>query len=264
MTEQTTFQRNQDLWCSTKSWPSTVVTKSLTPIMALRSSCHTSLRAMSTLIDAGLSRHLSTVASVAAAGITVKAMPRKKKKFARPYQTPDDLLQQAEVQTLLKKSNLNPQMELDKSDRIAVLAHFSSTLNEPLPSNVLSDLRTAEDITRWFSKQLRPVGARPHARKLIVKTLKAPSTGNSDSAQERGSTEEDDSSLDEEIDLSREAIQERLMQRLPKNLVLDDKTFMKPYPDGLPVKNLRAKGVRPWRKVGEYAWPPRNQPHQDT
>lgn len=206
----------------------------------------------------------STMAAAATSRPVIKAMPRKKKKFARPYQTTEELLQQAEVQTLLKNTNLNPQMELDKSNKIAVLAHFSSTLQEPLPSNVLKELRTANDIASWFSKKLQPVGARPHARKLIKFVLKPSDSVTSNDREEGNAVEEDGISLDDEIDLSREAIQERLMQKLPKNLMLDDKTFMKPYPEGLPIKNLRSKGARPWRKVGEYRWPPPAQAHQDT
>lgn len=206
----------------------------------------------------------STMAAPATTMPIVKAMARKKKKFARPYQTAEELLQQMEVQTLLNNANLNPQMELDKSNKIAVLAHFSSTLREPLPSNVLKELRTANDIANWFSKKLQPVGARPHARKLIKSLLQPSDSVTSNDGEEGNANKEHGISLDDEINLSRESVQERLMQKLPKNLMLDDKTFMKPYPEGLPIKNLRSKGARPWRKVGEFRWPPAVQAHQNT
>lgn len=216
------------------------------------------------LINGFSSRSFCEMAMAVTTMPVVKATPRKKKKFAKPYQSTDELLQQTEVQSLLNKANLDLQTKLDKSHKIAILAHFSSTLNEPLPSNVFKELHTPKDIAAWFSKKLQPVGARPHARNLIKAVLEPVKSNTSGGSEERSMTEEPGASLDDEIDLSREAIHEKLMHRLPDNLKLDSKTFYKAYPEGLPVKNLRSKGVRPWRKVGEFAWPAQDQARQDT
>lgn len=190
---------------------------------------------------------------------SVKAVPRKKNKFVEPYQSPKDLLLQKDVQVLLNNMNATPQTQLtEMSHKLALLAHFSAKLHEPVPSNILKDLNTPTDIANWFSKQLQPLGARPHTRRLlkaVIQSDESPNQANDDQTEEN-------LSLDDQINLAREATQEKFLEKLPENLKLDSKTFYKPYPEGLLIKNLRIKGVRPWRKVGEYAVP-RNEQEQN-
>lgn len=168
--------------------------------------------------------------------VTTSAAPRKKAEFAKPYETPEQILQDGHIQTLLKESNTTTNTPLTSNERkIALLAHLSEKYEEPIPSNVFADFQTAEDIAQWYSKRLRPVGAEPHARSFIHNILGASETG---------------TSLEDRIDLDREAVQNDLLSEMPSNLKLDPSTFRQPKPQGL---SLRQKPLRQkWIKSKEH------------
>lgn len=147
------------------------------------------------------------------------AVPRKRGNHARPFRTADELLSDVDLQAILTRANATAQTPLQPESRIAVLAHLSRFSNEPVASDVFPDLHSASDMAIWFSKQLRPLGARPHARKLFHSML-------IDDSEDCNKIDQ----LDERIAIQRQSVQEQLNERLPSNLSLDDKTFRAPAP----------------------------------
>lgn len=159
--------------------------------------------------------------------VTTSAAPRKKAGFVKPYETPEQILQDGHIQTLLKESNTTAKTPLTSNEKkISLLAHLSEKYDEPVASNAFADFQTAEDIAQWYSKQLRPVGAEPHARSFIRNAL-----ASSDAA----------TSIEDRIDLDREAVQNDLLSELPSNLNLDPSTFRQPKPEGLSVRKIALK-----------------------
>lgn len=150
----------------------------------------------------------------------MRAVNRKKKPFSKAYQSPDNLLQDPEIQSILHSSKLSADTLLKETNtKVAILARLSATCDEPVPSNVLGQMTSASKIAAWYSERLKPVGATPHTRKIIFTTLATSSDAND--------------KLNDRIDLDREAIQGEFMSTIPKNLRLDDKIFRDPTPVGL-------------------------------
>lgn len=151
---------------------------------------------------------------------------RKKKPFAKTYQSPEQLLEDTKVQAILQESGLLSDRPFkDKNTKIKILAHLSAMYNEPVPSNVLKQMNSAADVVKWYSNQLKPIGALPHARNLIHATLKQ--------------TPDLKGNLEDRIDLEREAVQGELLSKLPKNIQLDEKIFRQANPVGLQEKRKR-------------------------
>lgn len=154
----------------------------------------------------------------------------------RVYRTPDEILSDGKLQTILKESNTKVDDKLSCNEiRLSILTHLSSEYGIPIPSNVYSELSSISAITEWYSRQLRPNNARPHARQLIHNTL---GTINDENKKEE---------LEKRIDLEREMIQKVLEDKLPNNLKLDEKTYLPPMNDwetGQRLKEIRRK----WKK----------------
>lgn len=159
----------------------------------------------------------------------VTAVSRKKERFARPFQTPEQLLQDPQLQTVLQQGGLSADTPItDPQHKIAILAHLSAHCDEPVASDALAGMNTPADIANWYSSRLRPIGARPHARKLIHSLL-----GDGENLDE----------VELRIDVQREEVQQELMQKLPANLTLDNKTFTPPEHEGLKPRQ-RGKTVQ--------------------
>lgn len=131
----------------------------------------------------------------------------------KKYETYEEILQDAGVKRLLEQKDLTTESNIDNSTTLALLRHLSQKYSIPVASNGYREMGSAKDIAKWFSQELRPCGARPHARDLIVNMLG------------KGVATE---VLEERIDLERETVQEELTSKLPSNLSLDEKTFLKP------------------------------------
>lgn len=140
-----------------------------------------------------------------------------------PYETPDQLLQDTQLSAILQETAVLPDVELpDLESKIAIMAHLSRKYDEPVPSNALDAMHSANDIVRWYSERLKPVGAQPHARRFI-RNVFADGVLDADEMAR----------LDSRIDLDRQTMQEELVATLPPNLELDPSTFRKSTPEGL-------------------------------
>lgn len=129
------------------------------------------------------------------------------------YASPQQLLEDASMRRLLQKSNLSARTRIDDKDaKLCILAHLSETCKIPVASDAFLKMHTAEDMATWYSEELKPCRARPHARNLIRHTL-----------ADSGDCEE----IDDRIDLDREKVQVEVESRIPANVVLDERTFLK-------------------------------------
>ena len=152
----------------------------------------------------------------------VKSSPK------RVYRTPEEIISDGKLQAVLKETNTKEEDKLScKETRLSIMIHLSSKYGIPIPSNVYSELSSVSAIADWYSRQLRPNNARPHARQLIHNTL---GTINDEIKKDE---------LEKRIDLERETIQKVLENKLPDNLKLDEKTYLPPMNDWETAQRLK-------------------------
>lgn len=152
-----------------------------------------------------------------------------------PYETAELLLKDPGLQSILVQFELGVDTKVSSSStKLELLKYFSTKCKVPVTSDAYQTMSTPAEMANWYSKQLRPCQARPHARNLIVNEL-----------NDGQKTEE----MEDEIDLNREKVQEQLMDKIPDNLILDDRTFLSP--DDQWVRQRKAPKWRKKRKAGQ-------------
>lgn len=126
----------------------------------------------------------------------------------------EDLLSDSDLQSLLRSHNKTASEKVsdDPKLRLALLSRISVRAGRPVASDALGTLHTAEDMAAWFAKNLRPSGARPHARGIMRAAI------GSENVEE----------VDMRIDLEGDRVEEEVLNSLPGNLQLDPNTFRKP------------------------------------